>query len=90
MRKVSEGASLASSLYNKNYVHDRYFLEMIKTVNREEPELDMVYASTIISAIRRVIYCDPETFIPVVNILKCHESVGSIARKMENEYCKEP
>lgn len=88
MGRVSEGATLASSLCNENYIHDRYFQEMVKTVNRAEPELDMVYASTMISAIRRIVYADPEAFPALINILKRHESVSSIARKMEKEYCK--
>lgn len=88
MRRVSEGATLASSLYNENYIHDRYFQEMVKTVNRAEPELDMAYASTMISAIRRVVYDDPDSFPGLISILKRHESISSIARKMEKEYCK--
>ena len=88
MRKVSEGATLASSLYNENYIHDRYFQEMIKTVNRAEPELDMVYASTMVSAIRRIVYSDPEAFPGILKILKCHEAIKVVALKMEKEYCE--
>ncbi len=88
MRKVGEGATLASSLYNENYIHDRYFQEMIKTINRAEPGLDIVYASTIVSIIRRIVYSDPETFPGLLTILKRHEAIKTIAVKMEKEYCK--
>ena len=88
MSRVSEGATLASSLYNENYIHDRYFLEMVKTVNRAEPELDMVYASTIISAIRRIVYEDPDAFPAILTILKRHEAIDVVAIKMEKEYCE--
>lgn len=82
------GSALASSLYNNNFIHDRYFKELIKTGNRAKPEVELVYVSTIISAVRRLVYDDPEVFPSVIKILKQHEAIRAVVAKMEKEYRK--
>ena len=88
MSRTSQGASLASSLCNDNYIGDRYFMEMVKTINRAEPDLDIVYASTMISVIRRILNDDPDAFPAMIDMLKRHEVLDSVAVKMEKEYCE--
>ena len=86
--RVNYAAMIANDLYNANLLSERYFLEMIPYVNKTDPEMDIVFASSIVTQLRVLLYDDPEAFLDVMTILKKHSPMDEVAIKMEREYCK--
>lgn len=86
--RVNYAAMVANDLYNANLLSERYFLEMIPYVNKTDPEMDVVFASSIVTQVRLLLYDDPEAFLDVMTVLKKHSPMDDVAIKMEREYCK--
>ena len=86
--RVNYAAMVANDLYNANLLSERYFLEMIPYVNKTDPEMDIVFASSVVTQVRLLLYDDPEAFLDVMTVLKKHSPMDEVAMKMEREYCK--
>ena len=86
--KVSFCISVGNSLLSANIIPERMYHEIARSANKTDPELDMIFASRIMSTVRKVLYKDPDCFPVIMNVFRKHPPLDSLVAKMEREYCE--
>ena len=86
--RMNHAMSIAIDLMDINVIPERTYHEFSKTVNQCDPLTDMVFASSLMSRVRKALSKDPESFPVVMNSFRRHSLLNEVVVEMEKEYCK--
>lgn len=86
--RVNHAMTIAIDLMDINIIPDRVYHEFSNTVNNPDPVTDMLFASTMMSRVRRALYDDPGAFPVVMNTFRKHTPLNEVVVLMEKEYCE--
>lgn len=75
-------------LLDINVIPERMYTEFSKTVNNSDPVTDMIFASSLMSRVRKTLYEDPDCFPVIMNAFRKHSLLNEVVVLMEKEYCK--